>query len=90
MKETIININEREKFFDEPLYKKSLEQRVKQIMYLWEQYHEYDDEDRMLSYEEGKYYTTDDRLSEIEIERYELQSSMNEIYKELQRILQLI
>ena len=52
MKETIIDIESRKEFFDEPHHKKSLKQRVEQIMLLWEQYNEYDDEDRRLSYEE--------------------------------------
>ena len=89
MKETIIDIESRKEFFDEPHHKKSLKQRVEQIMLLWEQYNEYDDEDRRLSYEEGNYDTTDERYSEIEEERYDLQSSMIEIYKELQQILQM-
>jgi len=90
MKETIIGKEFREQFFDEPLYKKSLKQRVEHIMFLWEQYNEYDDEDRRLGYEEGEYYTMDERLLEIEDERYDLQSSMVEIDKELQQILQMI
>ena len=90
MKETIIGKEDREKFFDEPLHKKSLKQRVEHIMFLWEQYNECDDEDRRLSYEEGEYETMDERYSEIEEERYNLQSSMIEIDKELQQILQMI
>jgi len=90
MKETIIGKEGREKFFDEPLHKKSLKQRVEYIMILWEQYNECDDEDRRLGYEEGEDYTMDERLSEIEEERYDLQSSMIEIDKELQQILQMI
>ena len=87
MKETIIGIESRKEFFDEPLHKKSLKQRVEHIVFLWEQYNEYDDEDRRLGYEEGEDYTMDERLSEIEDERYDLQSSMVEIHKELQQIL---
>ena len=90
MKETIIDIESRKEFFDEPLHKKSLKQRVEHIVFLWEQYNEYDDEDRRLGYEEGEDYTMDERLSEIEDERYDLQSSMVEIHKELQQILQMI
>ena len=90
MKETIIDIESRKEFFDEPLHKQSLEQRVEHIVFLWEQYNEYDDEDRRLGYEEGEDYTMDERLSEIEDERYDLQSSMVEIHKELQQILQMI
>ena len=89
MKETIIGKEDREKFFDESLHKKSLKQRVEHIMFLWEQYNECDDEDRRLSYEEGEYDTMDERYSEIEEERYDLQSSMIEIDKELQQILQM-
>ncbi|MDB9793807.1 hypothetical protein OAB81_02975 [Flavobacteriaceae bacterium] len=89
MKETIIDIESRKEIFDEPLHKKSLEQRVEHIVFLWEQYNEYDDEDRRLGYEEGEDYTMDERLSEIEDERYDLQSSMVEIHKELQQILQM-
>ena len=89
MKETIIGKEGREKFFDEPLHKKSLKQRVEHIMFLWEQYNECDDEDRRLSYEEGEYDTIDERYSEIEDERSDLQSIMTEIYKELQQILQM-
>ena len=54
MKETIIDIESRKEFFDEPLHKQSLEQRVEHIVFLWEQYNEYDDEDRRLGYEEGE------------------------------------
>lgn len=89
MKETIIGKEGREKFFDEPLHKKSLKQRVEHIMFLWEQYNECDDEDRRLSYEEGEYDTIDERYSEIEDERSDLQSIMTEIDKELQQILQM-
>ena len=89
MKETIIDIESRKEFFDEPHHKKSLKQRVEHIVFLWEQYNEYDDEDRRLGYEEGEDYTMDERLSEIEDERYDLQSSMVEIHKELQQILQM-
>ena len=89
MKETIIGKEGREKFFDEPLNKKSLKQRVEHIMFLWEQYNECDDEDRRLSYEEGEYDTIDERYSEIEDERSDLQSIMTEIDKELQQILQM-
>ena len=90
MKETIIGVECRKEFFVEPLYKKSLEERVKHIIYLWEQYNKYDEEDRKLSYEEGDNITTDERLTEIESERYDLQSSMVEIEKELRQILQMI
>ena len=89
MKETIIDIESRKEFFDEPLHKKSLKQRVEHIMFLWEQYNECDDEDRRLSYEEGEYDTIDERYSEIEEERIDLQLSMIEIDKELQQILQM-
>lgn len=89
MKETIIGKESREKFFEEPLYKKSLEQRVEHIIYLWEQYNECDDEDRRLSYEEGEYDTMDERYSEIEKERYEIGEVMNDIYGEMKKVLQM-
>ena len=90
MKETIIDKKYKRFLNDESLHKKSLKQRVEHIMFLWEQYNECDDEDRRLSYEEGEYDTMDERYSEIEEERYDLQSSMIEIDKELQQILQMI
>ncbi len=91
MKETIIGKEDREKFFEEPLYKKSLEQRVEHIMYLWEQYNEYDEYDMKIRKEMSGYSNDEDSetYTEMEEEIYDIGDVMNDIYGEMKKVLQM-
>ena len=91
MKETIMGKESREKFFEEPLYTKSLEQRVEHIIYLWEQYKEYDEYDMKIRKEMSGYSNDEDSetYTEMEEEIYDIGDVMNDIYGEMKKVLQM-
>lgn len=90
MEETIIGKKDREKFFEEPLYKKSWEQRVEHIGFLWEQYNEYDEYDTKLREEfRVNIGGTDKTKEKYWEEHYFIQDVMNDICGEIRKVLQM-
>lgn len=86
MKETIIGKEDREKFFDEPLSSKSLEQRVEHIGFLWEQYEEYEEWDKEIK--RGIVGETDKSiLDETNQQLDDLNFLSHEIYGEISKVL---
>jgi len=85
MKETIIGKEDREKFFDEPLSSKSLEQRVEHIGFLWEQYEEWDKEIKRGIVGETDKLIFDETNQQLD----DLNFLSHEIYGEISKVLQM-
>lgn len=68
-------------------YRMNLEDKVRYIIELWEQYHEFDDEHRSLGYEIGNYDIEDEKFKEIEDLQYDLSKQMSDIMCELSQMI---
>lgn len=67
--------------------KLKLDDKVKYIIGLWEEYVEIDDEHHSLSYEICNYDIGDERFEEIEDLQYDLSKKMSDIKSELHQII---